>query len=52
MLGLYAPETKRVEVSTAAQGTMARLELMTDAELVALIERGGAQGINDHHRMA
>ncbi len=41
MLGFCAPEAKRVEVSTAVQGTLARLELMTDAELCALVERGG-----------
>ena len=40
MLGFYAVETKRVEVSTAGSGTMARLQTMTDAELVGLIAAG------------
>lgn len=38
MLGLYAPERRLVEVtSVSAQGEMARLERMSDAELAALI---------------
>jgi hypothetical protein len=40
MLGFYAVETKRFEVSGAGQGAIGRLELMTDAELVNLIAAG------------
>ena len=40
LLGYYAVETKRVEVSAAGESTMKRLETMTDAELVGIIEAG------------
>lgn len=42
MLGLMAPETKRVEVSADPQGTMQRLNQMTDVELLTLIAEGVA----------
>ena len=41
-MGLYAVETKRVEVSTAGQGVLGRMELMSDAELLAVIGAGMA----------
>jgi phage terminase small subunit len=37
MLGFYAVETKRVEVSTMGQGILGRMELMSDAELLGLL---------------
>ena len=37
LMGLYAVETKRVEVNAAGQGVMGRLELMSDAELLGII---------------
>jgi phage terminase small subunit len=40
MMGFYAPETKRVELSAAGVGAMGRLAQMTDAELLALISQG------------
>ena len=42
LMGLYAVETKRVEVSTAGQGVLGRMELMSDAELLAVIGAGMA----------
>jgi len=42
LLGLYMPERLDVAVSAAGQGAMKRLEAMTDAELVELLEAGRA----------
>jgi Terminase small subunit len=43
MCGFYAPERKQVEVvSTAGSAITARLELLTDAQLVNLIAAGEA----------
>jgi phage terminase small subunit len=42
MLGLYAVETKRVEVNSTVTGTMERLELMSDAELATMIAAGSS----------
>ena len=45
LLGFYAPETRRVELSAAGRGRMDRLERMTDEELLALAGAGaGAMG--------
>ena len=38
--GFYAVETKRVEVSSAGQGVLGRMELMSDAELLGIIGAG------------
>lgn len=40
MLGLYAAETKKVELSTAGEGTLKLVNQMSDAELVGMIEAG------------
>lgn len=40
MLGFYAVETKRVEISTVGQGVSGRMELMSDAELLEIIGAG------------
>lgn len=40
MMGFYAPETKRVEVSTTVQDTFKHLQQKTDVELVNLIQAG------------
>jgi hypothetical protein len=42
MLGLMAPEVKKVELSASGQGYMKRIHLMPDAELLTLIEEGRA----------
>jgi hypothetical protein len=42
LMGFYAVETKRVEVSAGGQAQMARLERLSDAELVAIMEAGRA----------
>jgi len=42
MLGFYAPETKRVEVSAAGQSDLSRMNQMSDAELLAIIGAGRA----------
>ena len=42
LLGFYAVETKRIEVSAEGQGAIRRLEAMTDAELAQMI--AGGQG--------
>ena len=42
LLGFYAVETKRIEVSPEGQGTIRRLDAMTDAELADLIVAGRA----------
>jgi phage terminase small subunit len=41
MLGFYAVETKRVEVSAEGQGAMRRLESLSDAELLEVIAAAG-----------
>ena len=38
--GFFAPEKKRVAVNAAGQGTRARIEAMTDEELVNLLAAG------------
>jgi phage terminase small subunit len=40
LLGLYAAETKRIEVSAEGQGAIRRVEAMSDAELAQLIAAG------------
>jgi phage terminase small subunit len=40
--GYYAPETKRVEIGAPGEGAMKRMESMSDAELLAIIEAGSA----------
>lgn len=40
LMGLYAVETKRMEVSTPGQGVLGRMELMSDAELLGIIGAG------------
>jgi len=40
LLGYYAPETRRVEITDDGNDTMRRMEAMSDAQLVALIGRG------------
>ena len=42
MMGFYAIETKRVEVSAAGQVDLSRLNEMSDAQLLALIQQGTA----------
>lgn len=42
VLGYFAPETKRVEIGAPGQGAMTRMESMSDAELLAIIEAGSA----------
>ncbi|MBX3674322.1 MAG: terminase small subunit [Burkholderiales bacterium] len=38
LMGYYAPEVRRVQLSAEGRGRMERLEGMTDAELLALVE--------------
>jgi hypothetical protein len=40
MLGFYEPEVKRVEIADDANGTMRRMEAMSDSELLAIISSG------------
>lgn len=40
LLGLYAAETKRIELSAEGQGAIRRVEAMTDAELAQMIAAG------------
>ena len=42
MMGFYAIETKRVEVSAAGQPDLNHLNRLSDAELLAIIESGRA----------
>lgn len=42
LMGLYAVETKRVEVSKTGQGVLGRMELMSDADLLEIIGAGQA----------
>jgi len=41
MLGFYEPQRHAVEVSAAADAEMGRLERLSDAELLRLVEAGG-----------
>lgn len=41
LLGLFAPEARRVEVSSSAAAEREKLEAMSDEELAALIAGGG-----------
>ena len=43
MLGLYAPEVKRVEVSADGQVEMDRLARLSDAELLKMVAAGQAE---------
>jgi hypothetical protein len=43
LLGLYAVETTRLELTTSQSATQADFAAMTDAQLLALIEQGAAQ---------
>ena len=40
MMGFYAVETRRVEVSAGGQAQMNRLDRLSDAELLGIIEAG------------
>jgi hypothetical protein len=42
--GFFKLEAKRVEVSTAGEGARARIEAMSDKQLLALIAQGAAAG--------
>jgi hypothetical protein len=45
VFGFFDAKTNRVEVSAAGQGTRARLELLSDAELTAMLEAGQATAL-------
>ena len=42
MMGFYAVETKRVDVNVAGRAQMARLDMLSDAELIKMVEAGRA----------
>jgi phage terminase small subunit len=42
--GFFAPEMKRVSVSAAGEGVQARIEAMSDTELMALLGAGASSG--------
>lgn len=42
MLGFYAPEVKKVDLNVAGQVELKRMNQMSDAELLAIIEAGQA----------
>jgi phage terminase small subunit len=44
MLGYYAPEVKRVELTADQDGTYRAMQGMTDAQLMAVIARGAGPG--------
>jgi len=44
LLGFYAVETRRVELTVGQDAVQARLESMSDAQLLALIASGGSGG--------
>lgn len=43
MMGYYVPEVKEVQLNPAGEGVMRRLELMSDAELLEIIEAGRSE---------
>ena len=45
MLGFYAVETKRVELTAGQGATQRRMGAMSDAQLLALIEQGAATAL-------
>lgn len=40
MLGFYQPEVRRVELDVGQQGTLQRMEAMSDQQLLTLIGQG------------
>ncbi len=42
MLGFYAPEVKKIDLNVAGQVEMGRLDQLSDAELLKIIEAGRA----------
>ena len=42
LMGYYAPETKKVDLTVAGQGEIERLSSLSDAELIKIVEGGRA----------